>query len=352
MDRHFDRSHTRAREKFPPIPPGRTSLSSSTETVAPERPLSSIQRKQSIRQTPFPPLTENTKRQRPNSGRTSTSPNEEIKRQRPGSGQKLTAVHEVKPRSEQSCVSAELKEKATKSCSKMELLQKQTNRNIEKLKSFSVQQLGNEFTPSPNLSSCFSESAANRPPTPLVVDVKAERKRKRREKKEREAKKMEEARKKEQDKLEAERMMAELSRNRSMFNRNKSTLPAIGRKTAEANFHIGKLPRIQEHEITGPSLPDNNVVDVIKKHEAQVRITAFLREISQDYMNASAELIEPYTSNGAIDVIEKHEEEVGRTYAMYTGNYPTGSSYSTNSVCQPASARSRCSSGVSRRGAA
>ncbi|XP_053385483.1 uncharacterized protein LOC128550442 [Mercenaria mercenaria] len=154
---------------------------------------------------------------------------------------------------------------------------------------------------------------------------------------------MEEARKKEQEKLATERMMAELSRNRSMFNGNKDTLPAIGRNTAEVNFCIQKLPKIQEYEITGPSLPDNNAVDVIKKHDAIVRNTDFMKKISRDYINASAELMKPYNKNEAIDVIEKHEEEVGRMHAMYTG------SYTTKNACQLVSARSRSSSGVSRR---
>jgi hypothetical protein len=57
---------------------------------------------------------------------------------------------------------------------------------------------------------------------------------------------------------------------------------------------MGKLPQIEEVDYNGKALPDNNVVDVIQKHEAQVETTAYLRMISQDYINASAELMEAY----------------------------------------------------------
>ncbi|XP_045157010.2 uncharacterized protein LOC123523391 [Mercenaria mercenaria] len=349
------RSLTKARVSFPPIPPGRTSLSSNSETVMPDRPVSCVQRQTVYGHMPCPPPTENTRRQRPISGLSSSSLCEEIKRQRPGSDQKLTEHTEAMTTARHTCIAAELEGKASRSVSKMEG-QKQAIRDEERMKSVSVQQVDNKFAPPPNLSSISSESATNRPPTPLVVDAKAERRRKRKEKKDRETKKMEEARKKEHDKLEPERIFADFSRNRSMFNGNRDTLPAIGRKTAEVNFYMGKLPKIQEHDITGQSLPENNAVDVIKKHEKQVRTTAFLRKISNDYINASAELMEPYNVNGAIDIIEKHEEEVGRRHAMYTGYYTTGSyptgSNSNTSACKQASARSRCSSGVSRRGAA
>ena len=107
------------------------------------------------------------------------------------------------------------------------------------VKSFSVQQIGNENSPTPNFSSLSAESATKRPQTPAVNDAKAEKKRKRRERKEREARKFEEARLKEQDKLEKERQVAELSRNRSLFNGNKDTLPSIGRRTADVStFYI------------------------------------------------------------------------------------------------------------------
>ncbi|XP_045179309.2 uncharacterized protein LOC123538948 [Mercenaria mercenaria] len=335
--RNHKRSFSRARDSFPLIPPGRTSLSSSTEMVTSQRPLSGIRRQTSYRHTPCPPLTESTERQWPNSGHSPTSFGGEINRQRPGSGQKMTTL--AMTESGHTYTALELEDKETRA--KLEMLYKCANRDLERLKSYSVQQYGNEFIQTPNLSSCSSESPDNPPPTPVIIDVKAEKRRKRKEKKE--AKKMEEERKKEQEKLETERMMAELSRNRSMFNGNKDTLPAIGRKMAEVNFCIQKLPKIQEYEIIGPSLPDNNAVDVIKKHDAIVLNTAFAKKISQDYINASAELMKPYNKNEAIDVVEKHEEEVGRIHAMYTG------SYATKNACHPASARSRCSSGVSRR---
>jgi hypothetical protein len=104
------------------------------------------------------------------------------------------------------------------------------------VKSFSVQHIGQEFSPTPNFISLSTESATNRPPTPVVLDAKAEKKRKRRERKEREARKFEEARLKEQEKLEKDRQVAELSRNRSIFNGNRDTLPSIGKKTAEVNI--------------------------------------------------------------------------------------------------------------------
>ncbi|XP_053400842.1 daf-12-interacting protein 1-like [Mercenaria mercenaria] len=347
------RSISRTREEFSHIPHGRTSLPSSTETVTSERSLSGIQRQPSFMNTLCPSPTDDTNRPRPSSGHSSTSLYTVINRQSPDSGMKMTTQDKVKTTStsEQTCLSAEQVADTTQRGSNMEMLHK-TNCEKDQMKSFSVQRLGNEFKPTPNLGSQSSESTAGRHSTTGVSDAKADRRRKRREKKEREANKMEEERKKVQSKLEAERMMAELSRNRSMFNGNRDTLPAIGEKTAEVKFYIGKLPKVKEPKNDDQSLPDNNVLDVIKKHETQVRTTTFLKEVSQDYINAGAELIEPYNWNGAIDVIEKHEGDVGRTYAMYSGNYTTGSSNSTNSVCQPASARSRCSSGVSRRGAA
>lgn len=113
----------------------------------------------------------------------------------------------------------------------------------------------------------------------------------------------------------------------------------------QANFYFGKLPTIKSHDPFAPALPENNAVDVIRKHETRVRTTAFLREISQDYINASAQLMEPFRKNDAVEIIENHEEEFGRSYtsSYLTRNY--------GSADKSSSAKSRCSSRVSRLGA-
>lgn len=94
------------------------------------------------------------------------------------------------------------------------------------------------------------------------------------------------------------------------------------------------------------SLPENNVIDIIGRHEAQVRTTTFIRDISQSQMNAYAELMQPSKTNNALEIIERHEEEVGTAYAVNNPNVNNGS------ADMPSNARSRCSSRVSRRGAA
>ncbi|XP_053385407.1 uncharacterized protein LOC123538782 [Mercenaria mercenaria] len=118
------RSLSRARESFPPIQPGRTSLSSSTEMVMSQNPLSGIRRQKSYRHTQCPPLNESTKRQRPNIGHSSTSVDEEIKRQRPGSGQKMTTLATAE--SGHTYTALELEDKETRA--KLEMLYKYANR--------------------------------------------------------------------------------------------------------------------------------------------------------------------------------------------------------------------------------
>ncbi|XP_060557908.1 uncharacterized protein LOC132718260 isoform X2 [Ruditapes philippinarum] len=346
MDRHFDRSSPR--ERFPPLAPGRTSLVASKPKLAYEKIERITPRSPPYINGRCPPPPERFKRQRPSSGQSPTFLMEDIKRQRPGSGLKTPEDLTI---SGHTCTIIALDIELTADSSTPVTVMDKPQRNIKRdsaVKSFSVQHIGQEFSPTPNFISLSTESATNRPPTPVVLDAKAEKKRKRRERKEREARKFEEARLKEQEKLEKDRQVAELSRNRSIFNGNRDTLPSIGKKTAEVNFYMGKLPQIEEVDYNGKALPDNNVVDVIQKHEAQVETTAYLRMISQDYINASAELMEAYKENEALEIIEAHEEEVGRKHAA-TNYYVSGSYSNRSQSCRTSSARSRCPSGVASR---
>ena len=63
----------------------------------------------------------------------------------------------------------------------------------------------------------------------------------------------------------------------------------------QVNFYMGRMPEVEEVDLTVKPLPENNVVNVIQKHEAQVHTSAFLRKISHDYINASAQLMDAFT---------------------------------------------------------
>ncbi|XP_060560967.1 uncharacterized protein LOC132720777 [Ruditapes philippinarum] len=330
---------------------GSVSRSTSTDTLAPSSDTDDDLEQSQLLHKPIPPACEKPELPRPFQGHSSSSKDKDTRAQGSVTEHNLTTLNHNGEMAEHTWYPNELKTKADESCFNMGLLLDLVTRaeDLDKLLLAEPSVTGNTIAFTNQCVSIPSSSQSQL--SSVYSNVDAEKVRKKKKKKERESKKSEKAEKAEQKQLEEERMMKEISRNRSMFNRNKSTLPAIGMKCEEANTYNDKLPEVETHEFTKDDLRDNNIIDVIRKHETRVREATHLREISQNFIIASAGVMEPKYQNEVIDIIEKHEYENSRIYGRLHGNYTIGGQRAARD-CEPTSARSTCSLPASRRGAA
>ena len=97
---------------------------------------------------------------------------------------------------------------------------------------------------------------------------------------------------------------------------------------------MGKLPEIVEPEMLRKSVSDNNVVEVIRKHDTQVRTAAILRDMGHEYLNARAKLMTSHSENETVSIIEKHEKENGKSYLIFKESNTAGSLMSNSDSTQ------------------